>query len=410
MMLIHLLLSIYAAISAHRSVDGVDALGFSHTPTSSVRHGGRRYSKTASLLNAPQKSDALSSSAHVQDVANKKTTQHKRQRIPVLSYKDDYVIVSKPAGMTMHHNSNSRWGRSKQPVLETTIKKQLSRKPFLVHRLDHRTSGALLLAFDSETAGKLHGRLRQPDATKLYVALVRGDLRDKFQIAAAGNNIDEGGNYIDLSVGGDGSVIGSSGRIPLLVDGDNKEKETKDFDFDARSEYNSKITVNLPIKIDGIEKESHTDFFFLSSINLVDEGTDDDITEGPYVTKSLSLLLCRPKTGRTHQIRRHAVRALQSPIIGDSEHGDSRVNRFWRERIGFNRLGLHCFYLMLPSLQADDEISCIAPVMEDFKSPLQCDELSMLWREAERILPSLQLEPYDERGGTFGRHYRKSNH
>ncbi len=407
-MLIHLLLSIYAAISApHRSVGDVDALGFSYTSTSSVRHHGR-CSKTAFLLSAPQKSDAsLSSAQDGQYVTYEKTTQHKRQRIPVLSYKDDYVIVSKPAGMTMHHNSNSRWGRSKQPVLETTIKKQLSRKPFLVHRLDHRTSGALLLAFDSETAGKLHGRLRRPDATKLYLALVRGDLRDKFQIAAAGNNIDEEGN-IDLSVGGDGSVIGSSGRIPLLVDGNSEEQETKD--LDARSEYNSKITVNLPIKIDGIEKEAQTDFFFLSSMNLNDEGTGDDITEGPYVTKSLSLLLCRPKTGRTHQIRRHAVRALQSPIIGDSEHGDSRVNRFWRERIGFNRLGLHCFYLKLPPLPPDDEISCIAPVMEDFKSPLQCDELSILWREAERILPSLQLEPYDERGGTFGRNYRKSNH
>ncbi|KAL7459931.1 hypothetical protein ACHAWC_011893 [Mediolabrus comicus] len=405
-MLIHLLLSIYAAING----GVVDALGFSHTSISSVRHhGDRRYSKTASLLSAPQKSDAPSSSSSsaqdVQDVAKEKTTQHKRQRIPVLSYKDDYVIVSKPTGMTMHHNSNSRWGRSKQPVIETTIKKQLSRKPFLVHRLDHRTSGALLLAFDSETAGKLHGRLRQPDATKLYVALVRGDLRDKFKIAAAGSNDMEGN--IDLSVGGDGSVIGSSGRIPLLVDGNNEEQETKD--LDARSEYNSKITVNLPIKIDGIEKEAQTDFFFLSSMNLDDEGTGDDITEGPYVTKSLSILLCRPKTGRTHQIRRHAVRALQSPIIGDSEHGDSRVNRFWRERIGFNRLGLHCFYLKLSPLPPDDEISCIAPVMEDFKSPLQYDELSMLWREAERILPSLQLEPYDERGGTFGRHYRKSN-
>ena len=389
-MLIHLLLSIYAAING----GGVDALGFS------VRHHGRRYSKTASLLSAPQKSDVSSTSAQdVQDVTNEKTTQHKRQRIPVLSYKNDYVIVSKPAGMTMHHNSNSRWGRSKQPVLQTTIKKQLSRKPFLVHRLDHRTSGALLLAFDSETAGVLHGRLRQPDATKLYVALVRGDLRDKFQIAAAGNNIDEGGNYIDLSVGGDGGVIGSSGRIPLLVDGNDEEEETKD--LDARSEYNSKITVNLPIKIDGVEKEAQTEFFFLSSMNLDDEGTGDDITEGPYVTKSLSLLLCRPKTGRTHQIRQHAVRALQSPIIGDSEHGDSRVNRFWRERIGFNRLGLHCFYLKLPPLPPDGEISCIAPVMEDFKSSLQCDELSMLWREAEKVLPSLQLEPYDERGGSI---------
>jgi 23S rRNA-/tRNA-specific pseudouridylate synthase len=81
----------------------------------------------------------------------KKTTKTKqkknkiqRERIPILSYKSNYVIVSKPAGMTMHRNSNA-WGQAKTiPVLESTIHKQLARKPYLVHRLDHRTSGAHL--------------------------------------------------------------------------------------------------------------------------------------------------------------------------------------------------------------------------------------------------------------------------
>eukprot|EP00985_Skeletonema_marinoi_P004141 scaffold1811_cov137-Skeletonema_marinoi.AAC.12 len=315
-------------------------------------------------------------------------TQHKRQRIPILSYKDNYVIVSKPAGMTMHRNSNS-WFRSKQPVLETTIKKQLSRKPYLVHRLDHRTSGALLLAFNSEMAGNLHG------------PLVRGDLREKFKRAAAGK--DDGDN-IDLSTNGGGNVIGSKGEMPNVVDDVTDSRDSVATDLDA-SEYKSKITVNLPIKIDGIEKEAQTDFHFLSSMALDDEAED---TEGPYVTKSLSLLLCQPKTGRTHQIRRHAIRAMQSPIIGDSEHGDSRVNRFWREKIGFNRLGLHCLYLHLPSSSDNDEdIKCIAPLTDDFKGPLESDELATLWEEAAMRLPPLLSEPYDDRGGTFGRNYRR---
>ena len=30
------------------------------------------------------------------------------------------------------------------------------------------------------------------------------------------------------------------------------------------------------------------------------------------------------------------------PILGDSTHGDTRVNRWWREEHGLTRLGLHC--------------------------------------------------------------------
>lgn len=327
----------------------------------------------------------------------------RRRRIPVLSYKDNYVIVSKPAGMTMHHNSNSRWGRSKQPVLETIIKKQLSRKPFLVHRLDHRTSGALFLAFDSETAARLHGRLRQPDAIKLYVALVRGDLREKFKCAATRSS-DDGSHDFDLSMRCSvGSVVGSRGKIPHLLSDDTTDNDSREIVY-SRSEYNAKITVSLPIKIDkidNIEKEAETDFYFLSAMNWDDESDENDSAE---INKSLSLLLCRPKTGKIHQIRRHVARGLQSPIIGDSEHGDSRVNRFWRE-FGFNRLGLHCLYVELPGSDDEGGINCIAPLSEDFKGALQCDELSILWEEAVNVLPSLRIEPYDERGGTFGRHF-----
>ena len=375
---------------------GVGVMGFSFAKSNYVHHHHQKgYSNLSSTSLQSQDTETQE---QLDATTEKVTPKNKRQRIPVLSYKDDYVIVSKPAGMTMHHNGKSRWGRSKSPVLETTIKKQLSRKPYLVHRLDHRTSGALLLAFNSEMAASLHGRLRSDESTKLYVALVRGDLREKFRNAVDGRSV-------DISVSNDGSVMGSCGRIPNVDDVDIIRSQATELDA---SEYKSKITVDMPIKIDGIEKDAQTDFFFLSSINLEEES---DNIDGPYVTKSLSLLLCQPKTGRTHQIRRHAIRALQSPIIGDSEHGDSRVNRFWREEIGFNRLGLHCFYLEVPpTSDYEDYIKCIAPLTEEFRSPLECDKLTELWEEAVRRLPALLLEPYDERGGTFGRNYRQKEY
>ena len=76
-----------------------------------------------------------------------------------------------------------------------------------------------------------------------------------------------------------------------------------------------------------------------------------------------SLLRVRPKTGRFHQVRRH-VRDLHHPCIGDSEHGDTRVNRWWRENTKANRLGLHCLHLRL-DMPDGSEINVSCPLFED---------------------------------------------
>lgn len=60
-----------------------------------------------------------------------------------------------------------------------------------------------------------------------------------------------------------------------------------------------------------------------------------------------SILKVQPETGRTHQVRRH-VRGLDHPILGDANHGDSRVNRAWRQTHGLQRCQLHCLHLSLP--------------------------------------------------------------
>ena len=97
--------------------------------------------------------------------------QHKkRPRIPILQYHDDWVCVDKPSGITVHRGNGVP--RNK-PVLTSRVKRQLSRKVFPVHRLDHRTSGVMLFAFDSTTAGVLHDAAIRK-GQKEYLALVRG--------------------------------------------------------------------------------------------------------------------------------------------------------------------------------------------------------------------------------------------
>jgi tRNA pseudouridine65 synthase len=339
------------------------------------------------------------STAAPADNSTNNVIKHKRQRIPILSYKHNHVIVSKPAGVSMHRNS-IQWGHAaKSPSLEKLIHKQLARKPYLVHRLDHRTSGAVLMGFDSQTAGKLHGRMRQERAVKLYVALVRGDLREIFEsadVCAAGERLED---------------ILPSGKEMMTVE------PTLPL---ARGKVYGKITIDMPIQVDEGEKEAKTDFYFLSSIDL-NKSTISSVetdNEMRFVNKALTLLLCRPRTGRTHQIRRHLRKGLNSPIVGDSEHGDSRVNRFWRETIGLDRLSLHCWYLRLPPSpddnndeqavenDGDSTMECIAPLLDDFTMALNHKDLTDLWYEALQLEPLLGLEPYDEREGSHGRHYR----
>lgn len=97
-----------------------------------------------------------------------------------------------------------------------------------------------------------------------------------------------------------------------------------------------------------------------------------------------SLLVARPHTGRFHQVRRH-VRDLTMPILGDSRHGDTRVNRSWRETWGLSRLGLHCFSLDLP-LPSGDRLQVRCPPPADLRDIWK---QMPWWSEALDALPVL---------------------
>lgn len=78
-----------------------------------------------------------------------------------------------------------------------------------------------------------------------------------------------------------------------------------------------------------------------------------------------SLVEARPKTGRTHQIRRHLV-GLSHPILGDSKHGDTRENRRWREQWSLPRLALHCRSIAFQPF--DNPVKVVAPLPEDLRA------------------------------------------
>lgn len=92
-------------------------------------------------------------------------------------------------------------------------------------------------------------------------------------------------------------------------------------------------------------------------------------TEVELVHKSehLSEVLCQIKTGRQHQIRKHAALA-QHPIVGDPRYNDIKYNQKLTTILGTPRLFLHAEYLEF--FWKNQKIIVSAPLELDFKKTI----------------------------------------
>jgi 23S rRNA pseudouridine955/2504/2580 synthase len=75
-----------------------------------------------------------------------------------------------------------------------------------------------------------------------------------------------------------------------------------------------------------------------------------------------SLMQCQPKTGRTHQIRVHALHTGH-PIAGDDRYGDPEINAI-AKKIGLKRLFLHAQSIAFPD-DSGNELHFTAPLPND---------------------------------------------
>jgi len=77
-----------------------------------------------------------------------------------------------------------------------------------------------------------------------------------------------------------------------------------------------------------------------------------------------SLLQCQPLTGRTHQIRVHALH-LGHPVAGDERYGDAEANAAAR-KLGLKRLFLHAQSIAFPD-DSGNELHFTAPLADDLE-------------------------------------------
>jgi len=89
-----------------------------------------------------------------------------------LIHRDDLLaVVNKPAGLLAHR---SQIAAHEDRFLLDQLREQLGQRCFLAHRLDRATSGALLLAFDRDTAKALGEQFMGRSVRKMYLAVARG--------------------------------------------------------------------------------------------------------------------------------------------------------------------------------------------------------------------------------------------
>ena len=92
--------------------------------------------------------------------------------VPII-YKDEHiVVVNKPIGLAVHKNKHMAHDA---PYLTKILGDQLGCWVYNVHRLDAKTSGAMVLALSSEIANVLTKQFEKRTVSKTYCALVKGN-------------------------------------------------------------------------------------------------------------------------------------------------------------------------------------------------------------------------------------------
>jgi tRNA pseudouridine65 synthase len=256
--------------------------------------------------------------------------------IPVLYEDEQLIAVAKPSGMFVHRSVADR---SATEFVVQTVRDQLNCFVYPIHRLDRPTSGVLLLAKSSEAAAVYATMFAERRVQKTYLALVRGFPEDSGRI--------------------DRPLVSDKGRGRPASDPHSVPQE-------AETLYRT------------VEKY------------------EASFPSGRHTTTRCSLVEACPKTGRYHQIRRHMA-GISHPVIGDADHGDTKINRVFQQQAGVTRLMLAAIRIEFvhPMTNADIIIDC--PPDDSFSSVINSLRAQSVLTGVEAV-SGMGLAPFRSQG------------
>jgi tRNA pseudouridine32 synthase/23S rRNA pseudouridine746 synthase len=231
--------------------------------------------------------NTLSSSSASSETTATEQIQIETTHIPILLETDHVFVVNKPTGIS-HANSDNELGilnvlRGQQEQGLLSSSSSYTGRLYGVHRLDRVTSGILVLAKDAPTARRLTAAFREGLVTKYYTGISRHKPSAKKQGWVTG-----------------GMVRGRRKSWQLT-------RDSKSSNNDSNS----------------IPNYAKTRFFTAGLGGLSDALVQDENESQSQVQQiqPKTLLLFRPYTGRTHQLR-VAAKSLGLALAGDPVYSD----------------------------------------------------------------------------------------
>lgn len=165
-------------------------------------------------------------------------------------------------------------------------------------------------------------------------------------------------------------LFAKSSEATKLVGEQFQNKTTKkEYLAIVRGHFIERVMVTKALENDkGVIQEAETEFICVSKSTI-------DIPVAKYPTARFSLVKCKPKTGRMHQIRKH-LNHLRFPIIGDRPHGCNKNNKMLLEKFGLEKMMLHAKELTFYHPFTKENITLNAELSSEFNRML--DELKLV--------------------------------
>lgn len=230
------------------------------------------------------------------------------------------LVVDKPAGLAVHPSARY-FKQTLTHWMEEHVPGPDGRRPDLAHRLDRETSGLVACGRGRDATRALKLSFARRETEKTYLALVEGRVeQDAFTIDS-----------------------------PLRL----QERAVKIF---------------MEVHPDGLPATTE--------VRVLRRGSIKGEGEGDGEGAGVSLVECRPITGRQHQIRVH-LRSVGHPIVGDKMYSgeperflrfcDGQLTEEDQRALRIPRQALHAYGLVLPHPESRERISLVAPLAADLQ-------------------------------------------